>query len=103
MNTHIELVKKWLADPDSVTPQELLSNADTASDISDNLGLENESYYAVKYDRIGALYDRFDDTNAVEYPEYFAAYYADSASHFAAANDAVVAAYWVTKYEELTA
>jgi len=30
MNKHIELVKKWLADPDSVTQQELDSNNDAA-------------------------------------------------------------------------
>ena len=30
MNKHIELVKKWLADPTSVTQQELDDNRDTA-------------------------------------------------------------------------
>jgi hypothetical protein len=30
MNKHIELVKKWLADPESVTQQELEDNRDAA-------------------------------------------------------------------------
>jgi hypothetical protein len=31
MNKHIELVKKWLADPDSVTRKELKKNRDAAA------------------------------------------------------------------------
>lgn len=31
MNKHIKLVKKWLADPDSVTQQELDDNRDAAA------------------------------------------------------------------------
>jgi len=31
MNKHIELCKKWLDDPDSVTTEELEANADAAS------------------------------------------------------------------------
>ena len=31
MNKHIELVKKWLDDPDSVTKEELKANADAAA------------------------------------------------------------------------
>jgi hypothetical protein len=31
MNKHIELVKKWLADPSSVTQEELKANADAAA------------------------------------------------------------------------
>ena len=31
MNIHIELVKKWLADPDSVTQEELDDNRDAAN------------------------------------------------------------------------
>ncbi len=31
MNKHIELVKKWLDDPESVTLQELKDNAETVS------------------------------------------------------------------------
>ena len=30
MNKHIELVKKWLDDPNSVTKKELIENADAA-------------------------------------------------------------------------
>ena len=43
MNIHIELVKKWLADPTSVTQQELEDNravADAAADVA---------YYAAAY------------------------------------------------------
>ena len=32
MNEHIELVKRWLADPKSVTVEELNANADAAAD-----------------------------------------------------------------------
>jgi len=31
MNIHIELVKKWLADPESVSQQELENNADAGA------------------------------------------------------------------------
>ena len=31
MNKHIELVKKWLADPESVTQEELKANAEAAA------------------------------------------------------------------------
>ena len=36
MNKHIVLVKKWLADPASVTQQELEANAVSAYDNDDN-------------------------------------------------------------------
>lgn len=32
MNKHIELVEKWLADPDSVTKEQLKANRDSALD-----------------------------------------------------------------------
>ena len=32
MNKHIELVKRWLSDPKSVTVEELEANADAAAD-----------------------------------------------------------------------
>ena len=35
MNKHIELVKKWLANPASVTKEELEANADAALDALD--------------------------------------------------------------------
>jgi|TARA_R110000796_G_scaffold103257_13_gene212493 hypothetical protein len=79
MNKQIELVKKWLANKDSVTPEELKAN-------------KKEAYY---------ITNRTYGSGAIQFPEYFPIYYADSASHFAAANDAVAATYWVTKYGEL--
>ena len=73
MNPHIELAKRWLADNDSVTLQEL----------QDNFSAADDTFSA-------------NDTDA--------AYAADAASAYAssAASDAVKAAHWVKKYEELT-
>ena len=42
MNEHIELVKKWLADNDSVSQEELEANAEAAWAASD-------AYYAAYY------------------------------------------------------
>jgi hypothetical protein len=72
MNEHIELVKKWLADPDSVTRKELKANADAAQD----------------------AYAAADSADAAD-----AARYAYAAAYAAYAADA--AAYWVEKYEAL--
>ena len=73
MNPHIELVKKWLKDPKSKNLKELQDNFSAADDIFSA-----------------------NDTDA--------AYAADAASAYAssAASDAVKAAHWVKKYEELT-
>jgi creatinine amidohydrolase/Fe(II)-dependent formamide hydrolase-like protein len=77
MNTHIELVKKWLADPESVTQQELEDNRDAA----------NSAYAAADYAVYGADF-------------------AGAANAANAAKAAVYAAkavdYWVKRYEELT-
>jgi len=77
MNIHIELVKKWLADNDSVTQQEL----------DDNYAATKVAYYAVDF--------------AVAYAAYATAeaYYA---ADFAAAADSDNAKHWVKRYEELT-
>tara|TARA_R110000796_G_scaffold3237_1_gene12529 strand:- start:167 stop:430 length:264 start_codon:yes stop_codon:yes gene_type:complete len=77
-NKHIELVKKWLADSDSVSQQELEDSRDAAAD----------AYWA-------------DD--AADYA--YAAAYAAAAYDYAAYADAAAAdaAYWVKRYEELTA
>ena len=73
MNPHIELVKKWLKDPKSKNLKEL----------QDNFSAANDTFSA-------------NDTDAT--------YAADVASAYAssAASDAVKAAHWVKKYEELT-
>ena len=44
MNKHIELVKKWLADPDSVTQKELEDNRDAAYAYA-----TAEAYYATAF------------------------------------------------------
>jgi len=72
MNKHIELVKKWLDNPESVTQQEL----------DDNLDAAKVAYYAAN-----AAYA----TAEAYYAADFAAAYAD-ATH---------AKYWVKRYEEL--
>jgi len=78
MNNHIELVKKWLADNDSVTQKELKDNR------------------AAAYAAATAAYTA----------AYANAYAADAADAAAAAYDAAYdyaadAAYWVKRYEEL--
>jgi len=75
MNKHIELVKKWLADPTSVTQQELKDNRDAAK----------AAYYA-DYD-----YDTATAMAAAEAAAeaYYTADFADNAKH------------WVKRYEEL--
>lgn len=73
MNKHIDLVKKWLADKDSVSLEELKANADAAY-------ADAAASYAAGY-----------VTNVD------AAYAADAASY--AAHDV---AYYIKRYEELT-
>ena len=76
MNKHIELVKKWLVDPTSVTQQELDDNRDAA-------------------DAANAAY-------AADYAANAAYYAADAAADAAAYAAAYAAAkYWVNRYEEL--
>mgnify|MGYP003692425123 CR=1 FL=1 len=83
MNKHIELVKKWLADPKSVTQQELQDNRDAA------------------WATWSASYVACDGT----YEEYGAYYTAKAVSNAAnAANDAdarTKVKQWVKRYEEL--
>jgi hypothetical protein len=43
MNKHVELVKKWLADPSSVTLEELKANAEAAAAAYD---AEDAAFYA---------------------------------------------------------
>ena len=79
MNIHIELVKKWLADPTSVTQQELEDNRDAAEVTDDKSAVATTTaFYAAN-----ASYD--------------AAYAATATAGWG--NDA---AYWVKRYEELT-
>ncbi len=71
MNKYIQLVKRWLEDPSSVTTEELKANADAAS----YTGWTSEA-------------------TATDYAAYSAA------SHATYGNDEV-AKYYVKKYEEL--
>jgi chemotaxis regulatin CheY-phosphate phosphatase CheZ len=75
MNKHIELVKKWLADKDSVSLKELEANSNAAK----------------------AVYYYTDANDSAYYVAHAAAYAADCASYYA--EDAV---YWVKRFEELT-
>jgi hypothetical protein len=80
MNIHIELVKKWLADNDSVSQEQLKDNcaaADAAADAA----------YTAAYTAADAAVD-------AAYAAYDAAYDAVNAT-------AATAAYWVKRYEEL--
>ena len=88
MNKHIELVKKWLADKDSVSLEELEANKKSAE-------AEANDAYA---------------SGDAAYTEYYTAYYTAYYTYVAyAANDAAAeaaeaaahAAYWIERYEEL--
>ena len=81
MNKHVELVKKWLADKDSVSKEELKANAYDAN------AAANASYYAYAH---AAKYA----TDATYYPA-IAVYAADAAANAAAAE------YWVSHCEDL--
>ncbi len=74
MNKHIEVVKKWLNDPASVSQKELRHNAD----------------------------DSLDTARAEAAARWGLTDYAFSAAHAAAAFDPADAAYWVEEYEELS-
>ena len=84
MNIHIELVKKWLADKDSVSQQELydsIISAKAANDAADAYAAHTYAAHAAATCAANVL---------------FAATITDAAH--AAAN----ADYWVNRYEELT-
>jgi hypothetical protein len=87
MNKHIELVKKWLADKESVSREELEDNAEAA-------------YAAANAYRPSAANDAY-------YRAYRAACCAAyaacrAAGDYAAYTDATAAAHWVRRYEEST-
>jgi uncharacterized protein with PIN domain len=79
MNKHIELVKKWLADPTSVTQQELEDNHDAAY-----------AAYAKAYHSAAASY--------ADAASYAAASYASCAAVCSYTN---YTKHWVKRYEEL--
>ena len=75
MNIHIELVKKWLNDPTSVTKAEREANKDAA-------------------------YAAYDDAYGTD--AYEAAIYAAYAANAADGLETADAAYYVKRYDELT-
>ena len=88
-NKHIELVEKWLADNESVSQKELKANVDAADAAYADAAYADAAY---AYTAAAAAY-------AAAYADAAAAY--DYAAYADAA--AAAAAYWVKRYEELTA
>ena len=85
-NKHIEVVKKWLADKDSVSQEELKANADAA--------------WAARHQQpFPAFLQRRSRADA---DAAYGAYSATTAGAIAASNAAEAADYWVKQYEELT-
>ena len=83
MNKHIELVKKWLANPKSVTQQELEDNRNAAWATWSTNAFYAAVYYAAFYAAHAAYYT----ANTV---------YADTDS-----SAAYYVKYWIKSYEEL--
>jgi len=79
-NKYIELVKKWLADKDSVSLEELKANSRAAGD----------AYAAAANAAVNTTYSAT-----------YAAYVTATASNAAAAYATAEAAYWVKQYEEM--
>jgi hypothetical protein len=102
MNKHIELVKKWLADPESVSLEELADNK-TAAWAAWDVGYDWDA--AVE----AAEANIYWEAKAVEAVVYWAAKAAYWAAEVATAVGAAMAIYWrnqaikyVKQYEELT-
>ena len=96
-NKHIELVKRWLADNDSVSPEELKENsrsADAAYDTAYAAAFDAAASDAGAYDAVASAADAFAAADAAS--AAYAATYADADYAYAAAKN------WVKKYEEVT-
>ncbi|MFZ9079253.1 MAG: hypothetical protein ACO23H_12025 [Alphaproteobacteria bacterium] len=78
MNKHIEVVKKWLNDPDSLTQEELADNVESARAASDAADYATRAAHAARNAARVAAWDGED------------------------AERAAWTAYWVNEYEELT-
>ena len=92
MNEHIEVVKKWLDDPESVSQKELKTNFSSASQDYYAYAIANAGIYDVAW----LLKQTANFASAAAY---------DSATTPAAAYcapTAEAAAHWVKRYEELT-
>tara|TARA_R110002153_G_scaffold226326_1_gene378961 strand:+ start:808 stop:1134 length:327 start_codon:yes stop_codon:yes gene_type:complete len=103
MNKHIELVKKWLADPESVTIEELVVNkrdayiayaaaSASAADHADAVYVAAYAGYSCAYS-----YAAYSCAAAADY-----AYDAADYDYTYSAEYTDLAAYWVKRYEELT-
>ncbi len=92
MNKHIELVKKWLDNPDSVTQEELKANVDAAN-------AADAAYDDVANAAANAAYAAY---AAADVASANAAYDAAYDAYDDVANAAAYAAYFVKKYEKLT-
>tara|TARA_B110000285_G_scaffold227185_1_gene288072 strand:- start:600 stop:866 length:267 start_codon:yes stop_codon:yes gene_type:complete len=86
MNEHIEVVKKWLADNDSVSQEQLSSSRDYAF----------HAFSAATF-LSDAAFDAFGVAEAVAEAANLVLYATEAATEGNAD-----AAYWVKKYEELT-
>ena len=95
MNKHIELVKRWLADNDSVSNEELTKNSVDAMDAW---------AYAEGYADAGGSARVAADAADLASLASFAALPAEAAADAEAevAEAAEAAAYWVKQYEEVT-
>ncbi len=87
MNKHIELVKKWLADPDSVTKEELDKNLEAADAASWTASCAARAAKA--------------DADWADWAASCAASCAARCAAWSAKGDVKRAKHWVERYEEL--
>ena len=98
MNIHIELVKKWLADNDSVTFEELKANKAAARDaylvaVLHRHAARSDAYWA-------AVRAAYWAAAEAAYWAYKAAYWADDTDEFEHYKQLAIEA--IARYEELT-
>ncbi len=93
----IELVKKWLDDPESVSKEELQKAAYVTA--ADDAYAAAYAAYAAAYAAADAAYAAADAAYAAAYAAYAAADAAYAAAYAAARADAD---FWVKKFEELS-
>lgn len=121
MNKNIELVKKWLADQESVTKEELLASreaayAPTYAADAACAGYTEDAYYWVEhYEELNKVDKHIElvkkwlsDPDSVTQEELLtnsvaakASVWAVNAVSYAACNDAANATYSINRYEEL--
>jgi hypothetical protein len=94
MNKHIELVKKWISDPKSVTQQELKDGRDEA----EAAYVDAAAYYPADADAASAYCAAASAYYAIEYAA--SAYYPADADNVAYAH---YARKWVKQHKELLA